>query len=481
MKLNTTLLTLLISPLASSNVLVDAVNTINNAPTEVKAVMDSSPKDYQFFSQFNRGSSVSYTGQVFRNILIEDLKTTLSRQLKGSYQGSKEEAISMLNSFYKYDEFTDIFAPGVIDGFSEFSVSVKGANGQKLSVTEGFVYSDIQSPGKNLYDKIAGIDNPLRRGKLFGVQGFASPDSYVTHLFNLYAESITAGKSFTVPNGNLPPQTISKGNVLESGLDLAELTQKFLQGAISYSQAAGDYLSTDLGPGKGLNTDNTQPAKQGASYTTMEHHFDEAFGYFGAARDFLTYSDEQSYQKVSLDSDGNGSISLLTEKNLGLAPYTSRMDLTAVDKDLDLSKQVMEAFLKGRNLITKKPTDYKKYVVANAQVALSAWEKAFAAVTIHYINATLGQYQAYGTESYLFSNFAKFWSEMKGLGMAFQFSPKAIMTDVTFDQIHALFGDLPVLPHASQSEVQKYISDLLMARDLIAKTYGFSQNNTVNW
>lgn len=481
MKFTTALLALGLVPQAFANIHTDAVNTLNNAPAEIKNVMDNAPSNYQFFSQFNRGSSVSYTGQVFRQTLIEDLKLAMSSQPAGSYVGTKEEALNMLNSYYNYDEFTDIFAPGVIDGFAEFKVSAKSPLGQKLPITEGFLYSDIQSPGKNLKSKIAGNDNPLRRGRIYGLDGLNTADEVVNHFFNLFAERITSGKSFTVPNGNLPAQTVNQGNVTPDGWDLTELTQKFFHGAVSYSQAARDYLSTDLGPKKGLNADNSQPGDQGASYTALEHHFDEAFGYFGAARDFLSYSDSDSYTKVSIDTDGDGSISLLREKNLGLAPYTSRMDLLAADKDLDLSREVMEAFLKGRELITKKPADYKKYVVANAQIALSGWEKAFGAVTIHYINVTLKEYSEYGTEAYLFSNFAKYWSEMKSLGLAFQFSPKSIMSDSTFDQLHGLMKTKPVLPHAPKTEVEQYMKDLLAARDLIAKTYGFSQNNTVNW
>lgn len=475
------LIALGLAPQVLADVYTDALNTLSQAPAEIQKVMKEAPSKYEYFSQFNRGSSVSYTGQVFRQILIEDIKGAMTSQPAGSYVGTKEDAINMLMSYYNYDEFTSLTAPGVIDGFSEFKVSAKSPSSVKMPITEGFLYSDVQSPGKNLKDKIAGNDNPLRRGKLYGVNGYNTPEEFVNGLFTLFAERVTTGKSFTVPNGNLPAQTITQGYITEDGWDLAQLTQKFFHGAISYSQAARDYLSTDLGPTKGLNADNTQPSTQGASYTAMEHHFDEAFGYFGAARDYLSYSDTETRAKVSIDTNGDGTISIKTEKSLGIAPNAARMDLSAADQDLDLSRNIMEAFLKGRELITKKPAGYKKYVVANAQVALSNWEKTLAAVTIHYINVTLSQYKAYGTQSYLFTNFVKFWGEMKGFALAFQFSPVALMSDATFDQIQALMLTKPVLPHSDKALVNQYINNLLTARDLIAKTYGFSQNNTVNW
>ena len=43
--------------------------------------------------------------------------------------------------------------------------------------------------------------------------------------------------------------------------------------------------------------------------TAMEHAWDEAFGYFGAARDYSRYTDEQLAGKVddfTFDSNGDG-------------------------------------------------------------------------------------------------------------------------------------------------------------------------------
>lgn len=292
---------------------------------------------------------------------------------------------------------------------------------------------------------------------------------------------MTTEGTFTVPNGALKPQVVAKAGTMPDGRDLAQLTQKFLHGAVSYSQAARDYFSIDLGDSKGLNVDNSVPAKQGKPYTAMEHHFDEAFGYFGASRDYLSYTDIESRSKRSIDTDGNGFISLKAEKNMGISTNVSRFDMTAAAGNLDMSKDVMQAFLKGRHLVTQKPADYKKYVVAQARVALGTWEKTLAAVTIHYINSSVSMAQAYGTNQYLFSNFAKFWSEMKGFAFAFQFNPNAMMTDADFDQMHALMKDSPVVPHAEPAAVKAYMADLISARNILQATYGFNSTNVEQW
>lgn len=468
-------------PSAMANLYQNAVTTLANAPQEVKEVMSNAPGTYDYSSQFTRSSSVSYDGQIFRNVLMEDIKGVMNAQNRGQYNGTVSEAKNVLLSFYKYDEFTDLTGAGVIDGFSEFKVPATFTDGSTAFITEGFFYSDIQSPGKDLYSKMAGVDNSLRRGKLYGVKGFNTPDDLLISWFDAFAKNAVEGKAFTVPNGNLEPQTLTGAYVEPNGLDYAQLTQKFLYGAVAYSQAARDYLSTDLGPNKGLNADNTEPGKPGATYTAMEHHFDEGYGYFGAARDFLAYTDLEARTKTSIDTDGSGDISMKTEKNLGMSINSSRIDLTAADQNMDLSNQIMTAFLQGRELITKKPAGYKTYVEAQAQVILTGWEKTLAGVTIHYINKTIKEYKEYGTQTYLFSDFAKFWGEMKGYALSFQFNPKALMNDATFDEIHELMGDAPVLPHASQSEVQAYITKLETARELMRKTYDFTVNNTLNW
>ena len=50
----------------------------------------------------------------------------------------------------------------------------------------------------------------------------------------------------------------------------------------------------------------------------MEHHWDESFGYFGAARDYNTgYSDDNARKTTQNDSNGDGSIDFKTEFNSG--------------------------------------------------------------------------------------------------------------------------------------------------------------------
>lgn len=450
---------------------------INNAPQEIQKSLGTAPKIYEFQSQFSSKSSVSYTGQSFRQVLIEDLKRSMNSFERSGSLESKQDVLNVLNSFYNYNENNSSTSKGVIDGLSEFYVTTKLLSGKSVDTTEGYFYSDIQSPGKNLVKKIAGIDNKLRRGSLKGISNQTTPDAYIKSLFEKYAQNATSGNNFTVPNGSLASQTIKASHITTDGRDLSQLVQKFLHGSVSYSQAARDYLSIDLGETKGLNAQNEKPAKDGVHYTAMEHHFDEAFGYFGAARDFLAYSDEQTRTKGSIDTNNDGLISLKTEKNLGISVNTSRIDFITNSPKTDFSQESMSSFLKGRHLITSKPNNYKKYVRAYGVIALGAWEKTIASAVVHYINKTRKEYSEYGTTQYLFSDFVKYWSEMKGYALAFQFNPHGVMTDQNFDKIHQLMKDSPVLPHGDVTTINNYMSQLLEIRDILQVTYQFSSEN----
>ena len=54
----------------------------------------------------------------------------------------------------------------------------------------------------------------------------------------------------------------------------------------------------------------------------MEHKWDEAYGYFGAARDYLRYSDAQLAGKTpaefSFDSNGDGKIDVVVSNRKGV-------------------------------------------------------------------------------------------------------------------------------------------------------------------
>ena len=137
------------------------------------------------------------------------------------------------------------------------------------------------------------------------------------------------------------------------------------------------------------------------------------FGYFGAARDYLSYDLSTVASKYSVDSNGDGAISLQSEKNTGLSINAAKRQLGAAGQDVDFVFEAMDAFLKGRHLISTEAGN-AELLRAQAVRALGAFlGQTIAATTIHYINKTVKELGEWGTDAYLFKDHVKFWGEMK--------------------------------------------------------------------
>lgn len=469
---------------ASSSPLSAAVATLASLPAEIQTAIDNTPTNYSFTSFVAEGSSVSYTGQIFRQVLIEDLKSFISGLSLGSYEGTAEEMYSALDSYYTYSYDNNSTAPSVISGSSTTQIQANDADGETLTFLQSGTYDSIQSEGSNLRSKTAGVDNPLRREVLYGWSDseITTPEELIESWMQAIADQAAGSIStFTVENGDQDAQVISQAYLTADGLDYSQLLQKFLHGAVSFSQAARDYLSTDLGDTKGLNADNTEVASTGKVYTALEHHWDEGFGYFGAARDYQAYTDEQLIDDIAIDTDSDGVIDILSEWNTGLARNAASRDVGASDGTTDFTQEIISSFLNGRHLISTQPEDYMTYVEAYAVKALGEWEKVIAATVIHYINDTIEAMDAYGTADYSFTDHAKYWAEMKGFALAFQFSPVSSLSDEQFDEFHDLVADKPVLGSAGTDSLSSYRKDLLSARSILKTAFGFSAANVEGW
>ena len=490
---------LLAAPAIAGTSYQDAIDTLKSAPEEITEVTAKTPTTYRFNSQLSSGNSVSFTGQTFRQVLISDLVSLMKSYKVGEYNETSEDMMESLVSYFEFDMNADVFAEDAINGLSYFNLQPRDIEGKAAEILEGLYYEDLNSSSKQIANKLAGNDNKLRHGRLLGwdsnvvanqnlkdidydgqKDNFVEPEDLIVSFFTAYSERVADGQTFTVPNGSLEPQRIDQAMITESGLDLAQLTEKFIHGALSFSQATGDYLSTDLGSTKGLNASNDVAYKDGKNYTKLEHHWDEGFGYVGAAKDVLEYSKLELAKKLSRDTNSDGKISIKDEVNFSVPKNSAKRDLEAKG-ETKLLEGIHKPFFEGRQLMTERPNNYLEYVKANAVVAAGNWEKLFAANTIHYINKTINEYNEYSTSKYLFKDFAKYWGEMKGFALGMQFNPNSIITKDDFKKVHKLMKDAPIMPHAEAKVVAAYIKDLESARNLLRDSYGFSEKLSNNW
>jgi hypothetical protein len=152
---------------------------------------------------------------------------------------------------------------------------------------------------------------------------------------------------------------LTKGyRVTANGLELAQVVEKGLMGAVFYYQAMEIYLSGDR-----MGSVGNDDFAAGENYTDMEHYFDEAFGYFGAPTDFpssVTLSDSRFWAKYC------------NTRNEGLYP--------------GINDEIATAFRTARAAITAK--DYEARDAA-IEVIMEKWAIVSAASAIDYLNQAL--------------------------------------------------------------------------------------------
>jgi hypothetical protein len=471
---------------------------------------DPMPVNYEFTnSMFTADSdSVSYTGQTARHLLISGMVDYMSSMVESGK--TKEDFITDLNLYITGD--------GVNDTPTGFTLKNGDANGD--DVDNAATYGAVSS-NKNLNGKIAGGNGQgggetsrLIDGEFFGWSDGLSIGSLPISLVELWidqlADQAADGISISVPTvtGDVNVASVQYDSY---GRNQRQLLQKFLLGAVTFSQGTNDYFQADFA---------TQISEQeeGKNYTAGEHNYDEAFGYYGAARDNNSYTDLEARAKSGRDdfkngyhdTDSNGLIDPRSEFNFGNSQNCAKRDVGSADNanPTDFSKEAMDAFIAGRqilsnaaNLGSMSPEEEAALAVHIKSAALT-WEKCIAATVIHYINDVTTDMGNFVDGSFAdvdnFTDLGKHWSEMKGFALGLQFSPFSPFRDeaVTAVDLNDLktilndFGDAPMLADGSQGNVvasdtdtaiAAYINKLAAARLTLQDAYGFDADNVAGW
>lgn len=167
------------------------------------------------------------------------------------------------------------------------------------------------------------------------------------------AATTSAATGMTASNGQAGIGSNNAGSSSylfnENGIEWTQIIEKGLMGACFYYQGVAVYLGT----GKMSADNNAVTAGKG---TAMEHHWDEAFGYFGVPKDFPTN----------------------TSGLLFWGKYCNKHEAV-----YPLNQVVMDAFLKGRAAISAKDLTTRDEQIAILQ---EQWELVVAATSIYYLN-----------------------------------------------------------------------------------------------
>lgn len=433
------------------------------------------PETYNFPSRFEAGSSVSYGGQVSRHTLIEHIKIYLGGLTDETFANPEAgDVVDALNYWFDFKN-----AGGAEDTPLQISLSMPLAQA---------TFGEVNSIA-SLAEKMPEVDAGFEGGVIGYGDGSMSPTEVVEDMF-----AAVEGLVIDRFNGAIPQDPdgndIAAVYVSAEGVDYQQLIQKFLLGAVAFSQGADDYLDDDT-EGKGLLSDNTAPV-EGKPYTSLEHIWDEGFGYFGAARDYAAYTDDElagsggrdGWAEGYHDTNGDGEIDLKSEYNFGASVNAAKRDRGAEDAT-DFTQDAIDAFIAGRTLIVNADgaltTEQLDELRVHRDVAVGAWEAALAATAVHYINDVLADMDAAGTEDYSFTDHAKHWSELKGFVLSLQFNPRSpvLANPAIYGRLSMVIGDAPALPGAEN--FQAYRGSLNEARAILAQVYGFSEANAAAW
>ncbi|MBU2916768.1 cadherin repeat domain-containing protein [Psychrosphaera sp. F3M07] len=445
---------------------------------------------YAFDSKFiTDDSSVSYTGQIARHALIAELAHYIGNDLKSELDDgtlmSRDAVIAKLNKYYRTSDLQ----------YDNFPITF-------MSAKQTYI-TDISSSPKNLSGKMAGNDTGGQHkdwndGEFagWGTKGSTTPEGLIDILFGQLADNAEQHLNGVVRQ-SVTGDDITKVYLNSDGTDLKQLIQKLLLVGITYSQATDDYLGHET-EGKGLTTDNIGQDGGSKPYSTLEHQFDEGFGYFGATPDYLAYSDTEIAGKVTSDDNGrsdwngkhdsnnDGEIDLTSEVIFGIAANAAKRDLGTASNTspTDYTAQIMNAFISGRKIINDNvgsalSTQQLEDLKAQRDIIADGWERALATTVVHYINEVHSDLSKFGTDDFNFEDTAKHYSELKGFALGLQFNPYSKVTDEQFQQFHTLVADKPVLD--SEDNVTAYQVNLLAARDIIETALSLDNENVQNW
>lgn len=230
--------------------------------------------------------------------------------------------------------------------------------------------------------------------------------------------------------GNGKPGIVSNGtrSILcdANGQEYVQLVEKGLMGATFYYQATSIYLTDDK-IGEAVDNSTVTPGKG----TDREHHFDEAFGYFGAPKDFPSN----------------------TTGNRFWAKYSVGRDA------LIQTNKIMDAFLKGRAAISNNDITAQNDAVAEIK---SQWEKISAATALYYINSGITNIADDAERNHALSEALMFIE-------ALRYNNETTITNTEIDEVLAKIGD---------NLYNVTVQDLTNARTQLAAIYGWTAIQT---
>lgn len=216
------------------------------------------------------------------------------------------------------------------------------------------------------------------------------------------------------------------------GLDHAQIIEKSLMGACLYYQATSFYLGDSQ-----MNVDNITVTE--GEGTAMEHHWDEAFGYFGASIDFPISTDGVVFW----------------------ANYADQREAV-----LGNSQAIMDALLKGRAAISANRIESRDEAITEVR---KQWELISVTSALHYLNSSVTNIDDVALRAHALS-------EAIGFIYALQFNETKIITN---GQVSDILTSLAGSASFANMDINAItVAELEAARETLASIYDLTARQT---
>tara|TARA_B100000768_G_C11267473_1_gene371758 strand:+ start:380 stop:1588 length:1209 start_codon:yes stop_codon:yes gene_type:complete len=220
-------------------------------------------------------------------------------------------------------------------------VVIDGSVLLSMYANDGYTWNDVENlemtgSSKQLRSKTAGGDDTI----ISMFEGFMT---------DLAAASATTVADVTDGGAGTTGVVLSTTNASKQylqngqGQEWTQLIEKGLMGACFYYNISSVYLA----PAK-MDVDN-EAIVEGKFYTTMEHHFDEAFGYFTMSADYPTTGTDKFWAKYAFaleTSELQSASKLSAAFRLGRAAIVAD-DMTVRDQQIEVIREELELVAGG--------------------------------------------------------------------------------------------------------------------------------------
>jgi len=291
---------------------------------EIEAPELNVPSSYEFSRDAK--NTVSYGGQKTRIDMHSQLKSAVSAASKTTVSAQS------LNSIFNHQENNTDFEAGVYYDAATLNASSKNISG---ATAYSVAYSDeVKVVFNDWFTELATLSQ-------------TRPD----------AASGVAGIAQRKADGSKPIL------IDANGLEYTQLVSKSLMGAMELDQIVNKYLTAAK-----LNVENGTN-KEGKDYTSMEHHWDEAFGYVNLHPNALAYDSLDDVPAADLD----GVDRFWGEYIYSVDGYTAGNGIKTT---------LMNAFLKGRAAVAAKQYDVRDQ---QAEIIKKAMSLVCAVKAVNYL------------------------------------------------------------------------------------------------